>query len=105
MSMHYSMTEEEQAAIYLKLRREYGNIAAETNSLYEAIKQQSDRLSELVEALRAHPETLQLDKPTLVKDIESLCLRLARYRELTTDKADRESRLKSLESQLPPIGL
>lgn len=101
--MGYRMTEQEQAAIYLQLRKEYAGIADECKGLREGLLQQAGKYTSLSYDIRERMDTATVDEETLRHDAKLLCDRLKRYQQLLEEKANLKARLESYGETFAPL--
>lgn len=101
--MEYRMTEQEQAAIYLQLRKEYGAITDECKGLREGLLQQAGKYTSLSYDIRERMETATVDEVALNQDAKLLCDRLKRYQQLLGQRTDLKSRLESYGETFAPL--
>ena len=101
--MGYRMTEQEQAVIYLQLRKEYKEIGDECKGLREALIQMAGKYTSLSYDIRQRMSTTTVDTETLGRDAMQLRDRLQRYQHLLGQQADRKARLESYGETFAPL--
>ena len=101
--MGYRMTEQEQAAIYLQLRKEYAGIGDECKGLREGLLQQAGKYTSLSFDIRERMDTAAVDEAALDQDAKLLCDRLKRYQHLLGQRADLKARLESYGETFAPL--
>ena len=97
------MTEQEQAATFLQLRKEYKEISDECKGLREALLQQAGKYTSLSFDIRERMDTITLHQETLNQDVKHLCDHLDRYQHLLQQKADRRTRLEAYGETFAPL--
>lgn len=101
--MEYCMTDQEQAVIFLQLRREYKEIGDECKGLREALLQQAGKFTSLSFDIRERMDRAEVDQEGLKQDVKTLCDRLKRYQELLENQADRKARLENYGETFAPL--
>lgn len=101
--MGYRMTEQEQAATFLQLRREHKEIGDEVKGLREALLQHAGKFTSLSFDIRERMDRVVVDEEGLKQDATMLCDRLKRYRQLLGQRADLKARLESYGETFAPL--
>jgi hypothetical protein len=99
----YRMTEQEQAATFLQLRKEYKEISDECKGLREALLQQAGKYTSLAYDIRERMDSTSVDEETLHHDAKQLCDRLKRHQHLLGERSDLKVRLDSYGETFAPL--